>query len=247
MQTPGQLFLLLLTLVSSIHALAIPTSFESASHLFKRKGGGGGGGRGGGGSSSGSSSSSSSSSSGGSRGGVAGVGPQPTRYGGGAYYGGGSARPYGAGQRSPGGLAPVFLGVGAIAFLGAGAAGYYAYGAYGYRYDDDVTYYNETADEDQTRPVECFCARYSQCACEQQDDEDYVNSVANNATIAQVADVNGTSTLVINGTLPNGTVAAEEATEDPESSSNAAVSGKTLEMGGMALLSAAVAVGVSML
>jgi hypothetical protein len=34
---------------------------------------------------------------------------------------------------------------------------------------------------------------------------DYINGVANNQTISRVADVNGTQTLVINGTLDNDT------------------------------------------
>lgn len=56
--------------------------------------------------------------------------------------------------------------------------------------------------------MQCECAQYSECGCDANNDTSYIDSVANNASMAKVADVNGTQTLVINGTLPNGTTAS---------------------------------------
>ena len=74
--------------------------------------------------------------------------------------------------------------------------------------DSPVTYHNDTTDRNDTRPVNCVCAQYSECGCDNNNDTSYINSVANNNTISRVADANGTSTLFVNGTLPNGTTAA---------------------------------------
>lgn len=229
-----QLLFFLLTLVTSIHALVLPTSPNPAAHLFKRKGGGGGGGRGGGSFSSGGGRSSS-----GSRGGSSsasrGVGPQPRTYAsGGAYYGGGAAQPYRAGSRSPSGVSPFLVPAAGVGFLGAGALAYGAY--YYYPYHGYWTYHNNSANENQTRPVDCYCGRYAQCACEQRNETDYVNAVANNNSIARVADVNGTETLLVNGTLPNGTQPAE--------SKAVPLSAGLGQYGGWAVIGGAVAWGV---
>lgn len=213
-----QTILFLLALVTVVHALAFPASFETfaefSKEIFKRRGGGGG--RGGGfhgSSSSGSRSSGSRSSSLGSttsnKGGYTsgGTGLQPRPYRGGAYYGGGAASPYRSGSRSPGGVAPVFLGGAALGVF----PGLWLYGAYAYAYPHPYYYHNDTSSQNETRPVECLCARYSECGCDSNNETDYVNSVANNHTIARVAEVNGTETLLINGTLPNGTTVASAA------------------------------------
>ena len=187
----------LFALVTTIHALTVPGSLaDPATRLFKRKGGGGG--RGGGSSSGGRSSGSSS----GLR---AGVGPQPRTYGSGAYYPGGSVRPYKSGGRSPAGVAPVFLGVGALALF----PGIWLYGAYAYSYPGLYYYHNRTSGQNESHPVQCWCSRYQECACDVKNQTDYLNSIANNNTVARVANVNDTDTLLINGTLPNGTVVAE--------------------------------------
>ncbi|KAI7086044.1 hypothetical protein KC356_g5390 [Hortaea werneckii] len=197
----------LLAFVTTIHALALPASFDdfasSARELYKRKGGGGGGGRGGGGISSGGRGSSSSSGSRGSSGGggrVAGSGIKPT-YGGGRYYGGGAVTPYRSGSRTPGGIAPYVLAGGALAFF----PGVWLYGAYAYAYPHYYTYRNETTGNNETHPVRCLCSRYAECGCEDRNETDYINSIANNQSVSRVLEQNGTETLFINGTLPNGT------------------------------------------
>ncbi|KAK0253407.1 hypothetical protein B0A54_06494 [Friedmanniomyces endolithicus] len=214
MKIPQKL-LLLLGIITTIHALALPASLariaETSKDLFKRKGGGGGRGSSGSSISSGSSSSSSS----GSRSGISsttsntggrttsGSGITPS-YGGGRYYGGGASAPYSAGSRSPGGVAPYLLAGSALAFF----SGAWLYGAYAYPYHGAYTYHNDTGNRNETRPVQCFCGRYAECGCDNNADSSYLSSVANNATVSRVADVNGTSTLLINGTLENGTTAS---------------------------------------
>ncbi|KAF7197752.1 hypothetical protein HII31_00841 [Pseudocercospora fuligena] len=220
-----QAILFLLAFVTTIHALALPASLEpiseAAKELFKRKGGGGGGGRGGGGSSSssssggsrsGSGSSSSGSSSSSSRTGTSsteggatsrGSGPAPAFGAGGTrYYGGGASVPYKSGAtRSSFGAAPYLIGGGAV--LGIGTLG--LYGAYVYAYPHYWNYYNRTSNRNESHPANCYCARYTVCGCDDNNSTDYQNAVANNASVAQLAN-NGT--LYVNGSLPNGTTAA---------------------------------------
>lgn len=219
MQLLKSLFFLL-NLAFLINALALPASwdaaFESTRELFKRKGGGGGGGRGGGGGGgSRGSSSSSSSSSGGSRGSsssgltssssnrggstAAGSGP-PRGFGG--YYGGGAAVPYKSGNRV-GSVAPYLVGGAALGFL----PGVWLAGAYVYSYPGYYHYINRTSNQNESYPVDCLCGENQSCGCDVKNDTDYLTAVANNDTISRVANVNGTETLVINGTLPNGTTA----------------------------------------
>lgn len=189
---------------------AMPISLE------KRKGGGG---RSGGGSSSSGTSSGSSSSGRGSSGtssssntggrSSTGSGVSPSR---GGYYPGGATAPYAAGAASPRGLsAGRFLPVTALAFF----PGIWLFGAYAYPYGHPWTYRNETSGMNETRPVECLCAQYAECGCEDNSNATYVSSVVGNGSTAAavangytVADVNGTSTLLINGTLENGTTAS---------------------------------------
>lgn len=136
----------------------------------------------------------------------------PRSYGGGRYYGGGATAPYTSGGKTPKGLAPVaLLGVGALAFF----PGLWLYGAYSYPYSNPYRFYNQTAQQNQTRAVDCLCQQYSVCGCDDNDDTTYLDglvgngsSSALNQTLVRVANVNGTDTLFINGTLPNGTTAS---------------------------------------
>ncbi|KAM0131109.1 hypothetical protein ACHAP3_007055 [Botrytis cinerea] len=189
---------------------------------------------GGGSSSSGSSSgkggvTSSSSSAGGAT--KAGSGPAPA-YGGGRYYGGGATTPYSSGARSPLGIAPVFLGVGLLSIY----PGLWLYGAYSYPYHNPYIFRNHSATRngtnttsnsvvtrqesdttgvEQKKPVTCLCAAYNECGCDDSGNSTFLDQIigdgnyaALNKTLVNVADVNGTSTILINGTLPNGTTAS---------------------------------------
>lgn len=213
MKTP-QVLLLLLSLVTAIHAFALPEALQSTSdslnELWKRRGGGGGrgggssggGSRSSGGSSSGSRLTSSTSNTGGRTSG--GSGPQPRAYAGGSYYPGGAAVPYRAGGRSPGGVAPVFLPAAGLAFF----PGVWLYGAYGYYYPGHYYYHNRTSNQNESHPMNCYCGRFSECGCDNNNETDYMTSIANNQSIARLANVDGQQKLVVNGTLPNGTTAA---------------------------------------
>jgi len=205
---------ILFTLITAIHALTVP----DPSLLFKRKGGGGGGGASGGrgGGSSGSSGGSSGSSGSGGRGstgssgssGSSGSGTRPSYGGSGGRapaYSGGSTTPYRAGNPTPGGVRPFLYGAGAAALL---FPGLWLVGAYAYTYPRPYTYHNDTTNMNDTRPVTCLCEEYQQCGCDSSNDTSYIDTVANNASLARVANVNGTESLVINGTLPNDTDAS---------------------------------------
>jgi hypothetical protein len=174
----------------------------------------------GGGKTSGSSAGAASSS---NRGGTsAGGSGAPRSYGGGKYYGGGATTPYSAGSRTPKGIgAGPLLGIGALGFFG----GAWLYGAYLYSYPHSYGFYNRTANANQTKPVNCLCQQYSVCGCDDNDDQTYLTSIIGdgnpsnfNQSLLRVADVNGTSQIFINGTLPNGTTA-----DGPNDSSAAVV------------------------
>ncbi|KAI9163126.1 hypothetical protein HJFPF1_04725 [Paramyrothecium foliicola] len=218
-----------------VRAEILPGSDEH--DLYKRRGGGGGGGRGGGGGSSGGGSRGGS---GGSRGGSGSSRPANTQpssnrggtspggsgtrpaFGGGRYYGGGAPVPYPAGRRTRGGYSPLLLGagIGALAFW----PGVWLYGAYMYDYDDTFRYHNVTTDQDETRYVKCACDPYSPCGCDEEVDElnqEYLRELVGNGSyaaldkdIVDVARVDGRMTLLINGTLENGTTADGPAEAD---------------------------------
>lgn len=196
--------------------------------LFKRRGGGGGGGKGGGGGGGGKSGGSKSSSSKSSKssskssntktnsnsGGTSSSGSGPSRnFGNGRYYPGGAAVPYKAGSKTPGGIGAFLLLGGALAFW----PGVWLYGAYMYHYDNHYRYYNSTSQKNETRDIICGCARFAVCGCNDNNDTSYYNQLIGNGSydhlnksIVNVAKVNGTETILINGTLPNGTTAQGE-------------------------------------
>ncbi|PYI04478.1 hypothetical protein BO78DRAFT_431295 [Aspergillus sclerotiicarbonarius CBS 121057] len=223
---------LLLTISATV--LSIPLALRDASllvdsHLLsdlaKRRGGGGGsgGGRSGGRSGSGGSSSSSSgrTGSGGSSsrtssssnvGGSSrsGSGTRPM-YGGGYYYAGGARTPYTSGARSPSGVAPYYLPAAVIPFY---YPGIWAYGMYVYPYSHGYHYVNDTTHQNESMPMACTCQKYLECGCDDNANSTYYQSLFNgsqplNTSMTRVVGVNDTETIYINGTLPNGTTAAE--------------------------------------
>ncbi|KUJ24138.1 uncharacterized protein LY89DRAFT_679364 [Mollisia scopiformis] len=158
-------------------------------------------------------------------------------YGGGRYYGGGATTPYTSGIRSPLGIAPVFLGVGLLSFYpGLWLFGAYNYPyTHPYTFHNRTAtngtntttttrrdtgfevLIRQTSDEgaNQTKPVLCLCAVYAECGCDDNGNTTFLDSIIGDGTYANlnqslvtVSDVNGTSTIVLNGTLPNGTTAA---------------------------------------
>ncbi|KAH8596672.1 hypothetical protein B0O99DRAFT_651430 [Bisporella sp. PMI_857] len=168
----------------------------------------------------------------------AGSGVQPS-FGGGKYYGGGASKPYTAGSKSPTGLiAPVFLGAGLLAVY----PGLWLYGAYSYPYHNPYSYRNRSRNStntndkrdsmfaqlgglmkrqsdgvNETKPVDCLCAAYAVCGCDDTGDLTFLADLIGdgsyaglNKSVIDVADINGTSTIILNGTLPNGTTIPKE-------------------------------------
>lgn len=148
----------------------------------------------------------------------------------GGAYGGGAAVPYRAGGRSGSGIAPAFLGGAALGLL----PGLWLFGAYSYPYSRHVPFHNNTSGQNETLPVLCLCEQYSVCGCDENHNATYTQALYDNATVlpagldkqfvSAVADVNGTKTLVVNGTLANGTT-ADGGTDDD---SGAVVQGRNL-------------------
>ncbi|PKS12803.1 hypothetical protein jhhlp_001014 [Lomentospora prolificans] len=140
--------------------------------------------------------------------GFAGAGA-PRSFAGGRFYGAGASSPYKAGTRSPGGISPLlFVGAAALAFW----PGVWLYGAYSYHYPYNYHFHNETANKDEDLPVICGCDPYNPCGCDANNDTTYIRDLVGdgnynnlNQSLVTVAEVNGTKTILINGTLPNGT------------------------------------------
>ncbi|KAF5234255.1 hypothetical protein FAUST_7715 [Fusarium austroamericanum] len=146
-------------------------------------------------------------------------GPQPSYAGG--RYAGGASRPYSSGSNSPSGIKPALIGAG----VGGAAAlafwpGLWLGGAYLYHYPNSYRYYNESSEEEEDRPILCACSREASCGCDQDDNVNntalYDELIGNgsyehlNKSIVDVAEVNGTTTILINGTLPKDTALPSE-------------------------------------
>jgi hypothetical protein len=150
-------------------------------------------------------------------------------FGSGRYYAGGAAVPYSAGKHTGKGL-PAGALLAPVAVL-AIMPGLWLYSVYPYHYTNPYRFYNQSATNDndndkrslwtrqtqgrnETLPVVCLCQEYSVCGCEENDDQQYLNDLVGNGsyaalnkTLVTVSNVNNTKTLVLNGTLPNGTTA----------------------------------------
>lgn len=81
-----------------------------------------------------------------------------------------------------------------------------------YPYTNPYTFLNRTNGINETLPVTCLCDLYSECGCDEDDDLSYLDTIIGNGSIASldrtlvnIAPVNETKTIVLNGTLPNGT------------------------------------------
>ncbi|RHZ60731.1 uncharacterized protein CDV56_104584 [Aspergillus thermomutatus] len=134
-------------------------------------------------------------------------------YGGGSYYAGGAKSAYSAGRRSPLGITPFLLPVAALAIF----PGIWLYGAYAYPYTHHYDYINQTSRQNESLPVVCLCQEYSACGCDDNNNSTYYQSLFNgtqpvNSSIAKVVNANGTETIYINGTLPNGTTSTSSST-----------------------------------
>ncbi|MCJ1430333.1 hypothetical protein MMC29_008251, partial [Sticta canariensis] len=145
-------------------------------------------------------------------------------YGGGKYFGGGATSAYRAGGRSPGAnIAPLYFLAAASIFPGV-----WLYGAYQYNYDHPYHYHNRTSNSNDTLPVTCLCEKYSACGCDDNNNSTYLDTIlgdgtpgSQNSSLVHVGDVNGTKTIVLNGTLPNGTDTTGNDTDTTSSASHA--------------------------
>ena len=226
-------------------------------YLGKRRGGGSGGSRGGSSSSSGSSGSS------GSRSGNTGSArlvvvqaddvctvpndhssssSSSPSFGGGRYYGGGATTAYRAGGRSPAGLVPYAVAFGALGIF----PGLWLAGAYGYNFNHPYRFRNSSnANSSESLPVVCLCEEYRACGCDDDGNTTYIDDLVGNGsasdqdpTLVHVGNVNGTKTVVINGTLPNGT--DDSSSSSTSSTTSGAMRLYVLEMSGYWVASAIV-------
>lgn len=99
-------------------------------------------------------------------------------------------------------------------------------------------------------PVTCLCQQYNACGCDDNGNTTYLDTIVGdgtnlNSSLVHIGPVNGTQTIVLNGTLPNGT----DTTQDPSSSSSSGVvnSQRVLEVSGIWTIGGVVAVTVMLL
>lgn len=123
--------------------------------------------------------------------------------------------PYTSGKRSDTGMVPVYLSLSLVIPFFAGS---WLYGSvYAYSFNHGINYHNTTTNKNETLPVTCLCQEFSVCGCDENHNQTYTDALVANATspvnntdgiiMSKITDVNGTRTLVINGTLENGTTA----------------------------------------
>ncbi len=172
------------------------------------------------------------------------IGPS---YGGGRYYGGGSTSAYRSGGRSPAGILPFALGGAALGIF----PGLWLYGAYSYNYNNPYNFRNRSDPngQNQSLPVTCLCQQYSACGCDDTNNSTFLDSVVGNgstadenSTLVHIGNVNGTKTIILNGTLPNGTD-TDNSTDNSSSSTSstgAATRNYVLENSGFWLVGAIV-------
>jgi hypothetical protein len=72
----------------------------------------------------------------------------------------------------------------------------------------------DTQSANETLPVICLCQMFQVCACDENNNQQYIKELVGNGSYAPlnkslviVSSINGTKTLVLNGSLPNGTTA----------------------------------------
>ncbi|KAJ5273928.1 hypothetical protein N7478_009053 [Penicillium angulare] len=131
-------------------------------------------------------------------------------YGMNRYYAGGAITPYRAGRTSALGITPFLLPVAAFAFFPL----LWYHPVYVYNYNDNYNYHNDETNKNSSLPVACLCEQYQECGCDNNSNATYYESLFNgtqpgNSTMVQVAKVNGTEKIWINGTLANGTTSAD--------------------------------------
>lgn len=151
--------------------------------------------------------------------------PKAKTFGNNRYYAGGARAPYSAGARTSSGISPYFLPVAALAFF----PGIWLAGAYAYSYPHGYYYHNNDDNKNETLPVQCLCEQYQECGCDDNNNSTYYESLFNgtqprNTSVARVVNVNGTKTIVINGTLANGTT-ADDGTSSSDDSTTSSTSG----------------------
>lgn len=93
-------------------------------------------------------------------------------------------------------------------------AGLWLWPVYAYNYNNDYHYHNTDDNEDVDYKVVCLCEKYQECGCDNNNNSTYYDSLFNgtaphNTSTVQVIDEKGNHTIYINGTLPNGTTAAD--------------------------------------
>ena len=97
--------------------------------------------------------------------------------------------------------------------------------------------------------MQCLCQQYSPCGCDDNDNSTALDEVIGdgsdqNSSMARITNVNGTKTLVLNGTLENGT---DGNAADPNASAAVGMRQMVLEGSGFWLMGVVVGATVWLL
>ena len=101
--------------------------------------------------------------------------------------------------------------------------------------------------------MQCLCQQYSPCGCDDNDNSTALDDMIGdgsdqNSSAARITNVNGTKTLVLNGTLPNGTDnSTDGGMTDPSASAAVGMRQMVLEGSGFWLMGAVVGATVWLL
>ena len=100
----------------------------------------------------------------------------------------------------------------------------------------------------------CLCQMYSACGCDDNGNSTYLDELlgngsasAENSTLVRVGPVNGTKTVVLNGTLPNGTDTSAAAATTTSTSTSGAVGRQVVDGSRVWVLGGVVGAAVWML
>ena len=183
----------------------------------------------------------------------------------GTFLKGGSIVSYRSGQNSPSGIQPsrVTAAGAAAIFPGTWGAGVYVYS---YTLDEDDLDETELDgdfldDLDDPVPVRCLCEEFLECSCEEENDEDYLQFLIDDDDVDDLDEevvafntVDGTTTLVINGTMPNATEFLGDDSDDDSDSilfddsddddSNASIKQTAVQLSGWSFVAGVVALMV---
>ncbi|KAL8965218.1 MAG: hypothetical protein Q9197_006622, partial [Variospora fuerteventurae] len=136
---------------------------------------------------------------------------------------------------------------------------------YNYPYTNSYRFRNGTRNRTTTEkrqeqdvvmlPITCLCQEFNPCGCDDNEDTTYLDPIIGdgtnlNSSLVHIGPVNGTQTVVLNGTLPNGTDSSDSSSETSSTTSQGSgtlINQRVLEVSGIWAIGGMVAATVMLL